>query len=106
MGIFGLRRSTGLELDMPLDAGIANAVHVLRESGVETYESCEGGEGHPFPEPTVRFFGPPSEGYRALSIALQRGLPVYALKRLWTLDDGELTGPHWEMVFRSAAPPI
>ncbi len=91
--------ANNLSLDMPLDPGIADAVHILREAGVETYESCEGGDGHCFAEPTVRFHGPPSEGYRAFAIALQRGLPVYALKRLWTLDDGELTGPDWELVF-------
>jgi len=95
-------RSHGLKLDMPLDAGIESAVHVLRAAGVETYESCEGGIGHVFAEPTVRFFGPPSEGYRAFSVAMQHGLPVYALKRIWTVDDGELTGPNWELVFRSA----
>jgi hypothetical protein len=91
---------------MPLDAGIAHAVDVLREAGVETFESCQGGSGHVFAEPTVRFFGPPSEGYRAFAVALQRGLPVHALKRIWTLDDGELTGPHWELIFRSATPPV
>lgn len=41
-----LKRSVGLELDMPLDEGIAYAVHVLRGGGIETYESCEGGPGH------------------------------------------------------------
>lgn len=96
----GQQHSVGLELDMPLDAGIAQAVHILRAGGIETYESCEGGDGHAFPEPTVRFFGGPGEGFRAYAIAVQHGLPVYGIRRLWTIDDGELTGPVWEIVFR------
>lgn len=86
---------------MPLDGGIAKAVHTLRSRGIETYESCEGGPGHVFAEPTVRFSGQHSEGYRAAAIALELGLPIYAVKRVWTVDDGELTGPVWEMVFRN-----
>ncbi len=92
--------SHGLELDMPMDAGIACAVHILREAGIETYESCEGGTGHVFPEPTIRFLGGRGEGFKALAIAIERGLPVYGVRRLWTVDDGELTGPVWEIVFR------
>jgi hypothetical protein len=94
-------RSHGLELDMPLDTGIERAVHTMRAAGIETYESCEGGPGHVFPEPTIRFNGQPAEGYRAVAAALESGLPIYALKRVWTVDDGELTGPVWEIVFRS-----
>lgn len=36
--------------DPPLDYGIARVVSVLREAGVETYESCRGGAGHAFHE--------------------------------------------------------
>jgi hypothetical protein len=94
--------SHGLELDMPLDVGIAEAVHILRESGIETSESCEGGPGHVFAEPTIRFDGPPCEGYKAVAIALERGLPIYAIRRVWIVVDGELTGPVWEIVLKPA----
>ena len=30
----------------------------------------------------------------------QRGLPLYALRQIWTIDDTEPTGPYWELVFR------
>jgi hypothetical protein len=40
-----------------LDPGIAPYVDALRAEGVETFESCEGGDGHAYPEPTVRFAG-------------------------------------------------
>lgn len=82
-----------------LDPGIERIVLTLREGGVETYESCEGGEGHSFPEPTVRFCGERAEGYRAAAWALQHDLPVVALKRVWSVQDGELTGAFWELTF-------
>ncbi|MEZ5236866.1 MAG: hypothetical protein R2749_29855 [Acidimicrobiales bacterium] len=83
-----------------LDPGIAHAVKALRAAGVETYESCEGGASHAFPEPTIRFHGHRDEGVRALAAALRAGLPVRALRRCWDVIDGELTGPTWEIVLR------
>ncbi len=53
--------------DPPLDPGIQNAVLLLRRAGIETFESCEGGEGHSYPEPTVRFHGHRDEGFRAFA---------------------------------------
>jgi len=82
-----------------LDEGIKPAVMALREYGVETIESCQGGAGHAFPEPTVRFCGGKAEGYRALSIALQCGLRVAELRRVWPILDMEPTGPYWELTF-------
>jgi hypothetical protein len=40
-----------------LDPEIAAYVDVLDAAAIETFESCEGGEGHAFFEPTVRFYG-------------------------------------------------
>ena len=83
--------------ERPLDPGIRDAVLVLQKHGVETFESCEGGVGHPFPEPTVRFHGDPSEGFRALAIAQQNGLRVDQLRRYYQIQSGEPTGPYWEL---------
>jgi len=83
----------------PIDRGIAREVRILSENGVETFESCEGGAGHSFPEPTVRFHGDRAEGFRALAIALQFGLRVDQLRRYYSIQNGEPTGPHWEMTF-------
>jgi hypothetical protein len=85
--------------ERPVDAGIRRAVRVLWSNGVETTESCEGGRGHAFSEPTVRFHGGQAEGFRALGIALQNGLKVVELRRYWSVRDGEPVGPHWEMIF-------
>lgn len=81
------------------DEGIRRFVTVLRQYGVETFESCQGGPGHSCPEPVVRFHGPPSEGMRAYAVTLQHAFPVFKLQRTWRVDDGELTGPWWEIVF-------
>jgi hypothetical protein len=85
----------------PLDKGIEKAVHILADNNIETFESCEGGPGHSYPEPTVRFYGDKSEGFKALAIALQNGLKVNSLRRAWPIIDGEPTGPWWEITFDS-----
>ena len=86
-------------LQLQLDPRIAPLVHLLRHEGIETFESCEGGEGHAFSEPTIRFKGIKSEGFRAYAIATYHGFSVFSLRRVWDVNDGELTGPHWEMTF-------
>jgi hypothetical protein len=88
-----------------LDPGIASYVDWLDSMGIETFESCQGGEGHAFLEPTVRFYGEPGEGFRALAAAVLRELPVSELRRYWQINRaGEPEGPHWEMTFRAPAP--
>jgi hypothetical protein len=86
---------------LPLDRGIRRFVLILRSEGVETFESCEGGEGHPYPEPTIRFHGNGGEGFRVFAIAKTHGLPIAAVRRYYSVDDGELVGPHWEVTFRN-----
>lgn len=89
------------EFNPPLDEGIRKFVECLSAAGVETFESCEGGEGHAYAEPTVRFYGARPEGYRAVSVALSNGFNVKELRRVWPLLDGELTGPYWELTLIS-----
>jgi hypothetical protein len=80
-----------------LDPGIRSAVRLFIKHGIETFESCQGGRGHAFFEPTVRFHGSHAEGFRALAVALQHGLKVCELRRYYAIIDGEPVGPHWEM---------
>ena len=87
---------------MVLDPGVAQYVEVLRAAGVDTFESCEGGEGHSYSEPVVRFFGQREEGFRALAVALEHGFPVSDLRRFWQIVDGEPCGPYWELSFYPA----
>jgi hypothetical protein len=97
--LFTLPPFESQDFEPPLDAGIAKAVVTLRLGGIETFESCQGGEGHAFPEPTIRFHGDRSEGFRALAVALRAGLPVADLRRTWRVEEDEPTGPVWEMTF-------
>ena len=94
------------EIAGDLDSGIAPMVKVLLDAGIETFESCEGGPGHAYPEPTIRFHGDRGEGFRALAVAMQRGLPVLHLRRVWPIINGEPTGPWWEMVFVPTTEPL
>jgi hypothetical protein len=87
------------DFDPPLDPGIRDAVLVLRENGVETFESCQGGPGHTYPVPTIRFYGGQADGFWALGIALQNGMRVSDLRRVWSVIDGEPVGPDWELTF-------
>ena len=87
------------EYSPPLDKGIENMVIVLNDNGIETFESCEGGPGHAYLEPTIRFHGGKGEGFKALAIALQNDLKPSDLRRIWNIIDGEPTGPVWEMTF-------
>ncbi len=84
----------------PLDPGIKRYVEILNDRGIETFESCQGGKGHSYFEPTIRFCGERSEGFKAFAIAQQHALPVADIRRVWPVVDGEPTGPHWEMTFR------
>jgi hypothetical protein len=86
-----------------IDPGIVGPLRVLRQSGIETFESCEGGPGHAYAEPSIRFHGNRSEGWKALAAARDVNLPVTALRRVWTVHDGEPDGPVWEIVFRRGA---
>lgn len=82
-----------------LGPGIAPYVDALRAEGVETFESCEGGDGHAYAEPTVIFAGEREEGFRALAVALRHRFPVQAVRRYWVIVDGEPSGPALEMTF-------
>ena len=85
--------------DPPLDKGIKRYVELLWSAGIETFESCEGGEGHAFPEPTVKFHGVLEAGWRALAACLAYGFPVKDLRRTWDIIEREVRGPCWELVF-------
>lgn len=82
-----------------LDPKIKPIVVLLNENGIETYESCQGGIGHAFPMPTVRFHGERSEGFRVLAIAQANGLHLAEMRRFWSINDGEPVGPSWEITF-------
>ena len=86
-----------------LDEGIRHYVCILRSQGIETCQSCEGGHGHAYLDPTIEFHGDQGEGPRAVAAALTFGLPVVELRRFWEIRGGEMVGPLWAMTFRVKA---
>lgn len=87
---------------LDLDPGIRRAVKVMRECGVETFESCQGGQGHAYAEPSVRFYGSDGAGWHALQVIIDHGLPVSSLSRVWTFDSTKAAiphGPYWQVTF-------
>jgi hypothetical protein len=94
-------KTSGRPVPGPLDRGIEKAVRQLQSQGIETFESCEGGPGHAYPEPTVRFHGSIAAGWHAIGVCLDHGLPIMSLRRVWDILDRNLpTGPYWEITFR------
>ena len=88
--------------EMPIDKGILPAVEILNENGFETFESCEGGEGHAYCEPTVRFFGTEFDLIRAYELCNAHGLLVAEVKRVYRKctihydKNGKKIGEGWE----------
>jgi hypothetical protein len=73
--------------DPPIDKKILPAVEVLNKHGFKTFESCEGGEGHSYAEPTVRFFGSEFDLIRAFEICEVYKLAVLEAKRVYRRED-------------------
>jgi hypothetical protein len=92
-------------VDLPLDPGIRDAVLILRRAGVETFESCEGGAGHAFDVPTIRFHGNAWAGHKAFAVAMEHDLPVRRIQRAYAVVGTELEGPIWEIVFHKKGLP-
>lgn len=87
-------------MELEIDHGIREAVTILQNGGIETFESCFGGEGHPCPEPMVRFHGNSFEGFKAFTVAKNHGLNVLSVAYEYSESNGWLEGPHWKMTFR------
>lgn len=49
---------------------------ILMDADTAMYESCQGGKGHAYAEPTIRFAGTPACGWRALAILMRYDLPI------------------------------
>jgi hypothetical protein len=84
-----------------LDPGIVDAVQILSDHGIETCQSCQGGDGHSYFEPTVDFLGGPAAGFAAISIARQHALPVVSLQRVWNVQGDEIIEVIWRITFQA-----
>jgi hypothetical protein len=90
-----------------LDAGIRFAVRVLHAAGgVETCQSCQGGDGHSYPEPTVDLIAGPSDalGFLALAALHAYALPVASVALVWNVQHGLPYERVWRVTFSAVAP--
>ncbi len=70
-----------------LDKGIKQAVIILNNHRFDTYESCQGGKGHAYPEPTIRFHGTEFDLIKAYEVCKAYGLNVFEVKRVYGKED-------------------
>lgn len=81
-----------------LDPGIRRTVCYLRDHEIDTFESCQGGEGHSWPHPCVHFQGDENAGLWVVWLLEHAGTHVRWLSRTWDLDHGLPRSPYWEVV--------
>lgn len=89
-----------------LDTGIRFPVKVLHAYGFETCQSCEGGDGHSYPEPTVDLVGSAetTPGFAALHYLNAYGLDVQAVAQVWDVAHGRIHEVVWRVELRRAWP--
>lgn len=72
-----------LEILSAVDEVIRPAVKIMREHSFSTFESCQGGKGHPFTEPTIRFNGTEFDLITAYELCYHYKLNVTCVRRVY-----------------------
>jgi hypothetical protein len=90
-----------------LDVGIRFAVRVLHARGIETSQSCEGGDGHAYDRPSIDVpaGSRDADGFAAVAALVAHGLDVRRVSQVWDLD--ALGRPYqtvWRIELRRAVP--
>lgn len=81
---------------MKRKTALSEEAQILAANGIEVI--ANDGEQKPDYQ-KVRFAGQRDRGPFAVGIALEHGLKVMELRRLWLIVNGEMTGPFWELTF-------
>lgn len=89
-----------------IDAGIRFAVRVLHAHGLDTCQSCQGGKGHAYLEPTVDMVagGGDADGFEALAVLANYGLPVSTVSITWNIQNGLPFEKLWRIAFSRPFP--
>jgi len=87
-----------------LDAGIRFAVRVLHAAGLDTCQSCQGGDGHSYLEPSVDMdaCGDGADGFAALAALNAYGLEVSAVSIVWNVRHGLPYEKLWRLTLTRA----
>lgn len=84
-----------------VDLGIRFAVKALHAAGIETAQSCEGGNGHAYHAPTIDL---PGEPWAALDALSANGLSVAAIAHVWRIGPDGPIDPVWRIEILKACP--
>ena len=92
------RELTGgyLEIINAVDEIIKPAVKIMLEHGFHTFESCQGGEGHSFTEPTIRFNGTEFDLIIAYELCKHYKLNVSCVRRVY--EKNPVYNDKWEEI--------
>ena len=88
-------------VDLPGDPGMRDAIKLLRDNGIDVLDSFVP-DSDATGAPTIRFQGNAWAGYKAFAIAMESGLSVGRIQRVWGATDGQIEGPWWEITFHTA----
>ena len=87
-----------------IDPEIVAALHALADYEIDTFSSCQGGEGHTCTMPEILFLGDDAAGLYAVWLLEAAGFRVWELSRHWDLDFGLPRAPFWRVTLRSLEP--
>ncbi len=84
-----------------IDKGIRFAVRVLNAKGIDTQQSCQGGKGHAYNQPSVDIpaTDDDAKGFAALSALRDYGLPVQEVSIIWPVSGSLPTEKFWRVTF-------
>jgi hypothetical protein len=85
-----------------IDAGVRFPVRVLHAYGFDTCQSCQGGKGHAYDQPTIEMesTGDDAGGFGALAALQRYGLPVADIAIRWPVRNGLPYERLWTITFR------
>lgn len=89
-----------------IDEGIRFPVRVLHAAGLETCQSCQGGDGHDWPMPGIDLVSGAndSNGFAALAALTDYGIDVLSVSLHWGVSQGKPTDRVWQVLLRRAYP--
>ena len=87
---------------LKLDRGIRFAVRVLHARGFETCQSCQGGRGHCYDQPTIDLnaTGDDAWGFAAVAALQDYGIQVMDVSLHWNIRHGLPYDRKWRIQLR------
>ena len=93
-----------IEIINAVDEIIRPAVKIMLEHGFCTFESCQGGEEHPFTEPTIRFWGTEFDLMIAYELCKHYKFNVSCVRRVY--EKNPVYNKEWGEIMENWIPPF